>query len=86
METLVAVALGAISGCGAAKVHRLVDGGWLLNLVAGALGGYLGKSLWAEDLAPTLADSALAAAAVAGTFGGIALALAAGLTRRLIGR
>jgi hypothetical protein len=86
METLLATILGAMTGSGAAKVHRYVDGGWWLNLLAGALGGYLGKGLWADALTPSLADSRLAGVAVAGAIGGIVLALAAGLARRLVGR
>ncbi|WP_291378102.1 hypothetical protein [Demequina sp.] len=86
METLVATVLGAIAGCGAAKVHRFVDGGWWLNLLAGALGGYWGKALWADALASSLADSTLAGAAVGGALGGIALSLCAALARRLLGR
>lgn len=86
METLLATILGAMTGSGAAKVHRWVDGGWLLNLLAGALGGYLGKGLWADALTPALADSRLAGVAVAGAIGGILLALVAALARRLLGR
>ncbi len=86
METLLATALGALTGSGAAKVHRFVDGGWWLNLVAGALGGYLGKAMFAEALTPSLADSGLAGVAVGGAIGGILLALVAALARRLLGR
>ncbi len=86
METLLATVLGAMTGSAAGKVHRFVDGGWWLNLLSGALGGYLGKGLWAEALTPSLADSRLAGVAVAGAIGGIVLALVAALARRLLGR
>lgn len=86
METLLATILGAITGSGAAKVHRYVDGGWWLNLLAGALGGLLGKAVFADALTPSLADSRLAGVAVAGAIGGILFALVAALARRLLGR
>lgn len=86
METLVATILGAITGSGAAKVHRLVDGGWWLNLLAGALGGYLGKGMFADALMPSLADNRLAAVAVGGALGGTILAVLAGATRRALSR
>ncbi len=86
METLLATILGALTGSGAAKVHRFVDGGWWLNLLAGALGGYLGQALWADALTSSFADSRLAAVAVGGAIGGVVLALAVGLARRLLRR
>lgn len=86
METLLATILGAVTGSGAAKVHRYVDGGWWLNLLAGALGGFLGKAMFADALTPALADSRLAGVAVGAAIGGILLALVAALARRALGR
>ena len=86
METLLATILGALTGSTAAKVHRYVDGGWWLNLLAGAVGGYLGKAMFADALTPSLADSRLAGVAVGGAIGGILLAVVAALARRLLGR
>jgi hypothetical protein len=86
METLLATILGAITGFGAAKTHRLVDGGWWLSLPAGALGGYLGSAMFADSLTPALADSRLAGVAVAATIGGIVVAVVVGATRRLLFR
>ncbi|PKQ18789.1 MAG: hypothetical protein CVT68_01610 [Actinobacteria bacterium HGW-Actinobacteria-8] len=86
METLLATILGAMTGSGVGKVHRYVDGGWWLNLLAGALGGYLGKAVFADSLTPSLADSRLAGVAVGGAIGGILLALVAAVARRSLGR
>ena len=86
METLLATILGAMTGSGAGEVHRYVDGGWWLNLLAGALGGYLGKAMFADALTPSLADSRLAGVAVGGAIGGILFALVAALARRALSR
>lgn len=84
MEPLVGVVAGALTGSGAARTHALVDGRWWLNLLAGILGGFVGRSLWAEALTPRLSDSELAAAAVAGAIGGAVLAVIAGATRTFL--
>lgn len=84
MELLLATVLGLVTGSGAARTHRLVDGGPWLNLVAGALGGLMGGPMLGDAFAPSLADSALAGAAVGGAVGGIVLAVAAGIARQLI--
>ena len=86
METLIATVLGAVTGAGAAKVNPLIDGGWWLNLIAGAAGGLVGARLLGGSLESWLADSSLASAGVSGAIGGAVLAVGAGALRRAASR
>ncbi len=81
MELLVGVVAGALVGSGAAHTHARVDNGWWINLLAGALGGLIGRAMWTDTLLPTFSDNLLAATAVAGSIGGIVIAVGAGVLR-----
>ncbi|WP_297083936.1 hypothetical protein [uncultured Demequina sp.] len=78
MLLLMGTVLGAFLGYGAVKIHPLLDGGAIVGIVAGALGGYVGARWFGEDLAAVIADSEIAGIAAAGALGGIVLALVAG--------
>ena len=71
MEAWVGVFFGALAGQAAARIHPWSDGGWLLSLPAGALGGLIGAQLWADSFAAMLEHSQLAGIAVAAFIGGI---------------
>ncbi|MFV0632917.1 hypothetical protein [Demequina sp.] len=79
MESLVCVALGAMLGYGVIKVHALIDGGALIGIAAGALGGWLGARWWGPSLQEPLADSSFAGAVAGGAIGAVAFALLAGI-------
>ncbi len=85
MELIVGVVAGALVGSGAAHTHARVDNGWWLNLLAGAIGGLLGKALWTDSLVPSFSDNLLAATAVAGSIGGVVIAVGAGIARHVVG-
>lgn len=82
METIIAVAVGLITGSGAAKTHPRVDGGFLINAAAGMLGGLMGGAVLSGRFSPMLSDAPLAGAAAGGAVGGIVLAVAAGIAWR----
>ncbi len=84
MELLVGVVAGALVGSGAAHTHARVDNGWWLNLLAGALGGLLGRALWTESLLSAVSENLLAATAVAGSIGGVVIAVGAGIARHVV--
>lgn len=75
MEIYLAMAVGAMTGYGAAKAHTALVGVWWLSIPSGILGGLAGRALWADSFASSLEDSALAGVAVAAAIGGAALAL-----------
>ena len=80
MGLLIGTVLGLVLGWGVARLHPAVDGGVLVGLGAGALGGWLG-ALWLDDaFAGSLAGSGLAGAAAGGALCGMVLALVAGVT------
>ncbi|WP_084099849.1 hypothetical protein [Demequina sp. NBRC 110051] len=79
METLLATALGVMTGVGVASVHPLVNPGRIIAVLAGALGGWLGSLWWTDDFAERFAGHSYAGAAVAGAIGGAGLALIVGI-------
>jgi len=78
VETIIALALGAITGCGASRTHPSVDRGALVGIGAGGLGGIIGGAALGGLFAPMLSDTHLAGVAVGAAVGGIALSLGAG--------
>jgi len=84
MDPLVSAVVGALVGYGAAHLHARIDGGWWLNLIAGALGGLLGAAWWTDGWVATFGDSDLAARAVAGAAGGAVVAISAGIVRNIV--
>ncbi len=82
METIIAVALGLITGSGAAKTHPRVDGGFAINALAGMLGGLIGSATLSDRFTSLLSDAPLAGAAAGGAVGGIVLAVATGIAWR----
>lgn len=86
MESAIGIVAGAILGYGAARLHRIFDGGWWLSFPLGALGGWLGANLWGEAFTPLVADARLAGIAVAGGVGGLVAGALSGPLRHLAGR
>ena len=42
METVIAITFGVVLGYGAGKLHPRVNGGMVVNVIAGAIGGLIG--------------------------------------------
>lgn len=84
MEFYLAIVVGAMTGFGVAAFFASIQGRWWLSIPAGALGGLLGRDLWAGTLASSLQDSTVAGTAVAAAIGGAALGLVAAIGRRLL--
>ena len=78
METVIAVTLGVVMGYGAGKLHPRVNGGMVVNIIAGAIGGLIGAALLGPVFTPVLSDVALAGAALGAAVGGTVLTIAAG--------
>ena len=86
METLIALTLGVLLGYGAGKLHPRVNGGMVVNVVAGAIGGLIGAALLGPVFSPFLADVDLAGAAVGAAVGGAALTVVAGFVLNRVSR
>lgn len=84
MELYIAMAVGAMTGYGAAKAPAALLATWWLSIPAGVLGGLAGRALWVDGFAASLEGSTLAGTAVAAAIGGAALGLTAAIVRRIM--
>ena len=78
METLIALVFGVLLGYGAGKLHPRVNGGMVVNLIAGAIGGLIGAAALGPVFTPLFSDVELAGAAAGAAVGGAALTMIAG--------
>ncbi|MDE0572068.1 hypothetical protein ON058_01405 [Demequina sp. B12] len=79
MEDLVPWAVGLLTGTTAARVHPVVNPGWVLATIAGLLGGWIGALWWGPAFTTLLGGHALAGDIAGAAIGGMVGAALTGL-------